>query len=316
MARFTIELRDVVERHNIFDFKYPFYDENKRAEFEQKFIRHFYFREICHPSIDRFKLYLEDKMNTVFPYYNELFNSANIEYSILDNYSLTEEYTSTRETEGKTSGISSSVGQTFGNQETESNHKQFVDGKGNVATSSSDNDKEMTHATTNSNETTDKSRNDSASGDRESVRKFLDTPQGLTNLNDSKYLTTLNHDTENTSQSSEGSETGSITNNTEVNTSRDVERHSSGKQTSENKQTTDDNIVGTVKDEQKSTHDNNTRTYTDGKQTETHTLKRKGNIGVDTDSDMIEKHIRLQKTLRSIEQLFFNECEDLFMLVY
>ena len=361
MAEYTIELKDVVAAgHNIFDFRYPFYDESKRAAFEETFIRHFFFREIGVPTVDRFKVNLADKMNVVFPYYNELFKAATIEYSVLDNYKLTEEFTHTRENEGKTSGVSSTVGQLFGNQETESKQNRVVDSQGNVDTIGRDTENETsvtdTNATgnsvTNANGTTktdtesettvdgtvSKETSESGTNKQTSVRKHLDTPQGLTDLTESKYLTTLDQDdvdatnskngTENTTDTQTTNATGlsetTNTNNSETDTTdnskseteRNLERNTLVNQENTNKETTDDTVSGTVKDEQKTTQDNNTRTYIDSKQTEKHTLVRHGNIGVDTDSDMIEKHVRLQKTLKSIERMFFDECEDLFMLVY
>lgn len=277
MAKYTIELREIVEHGiSIFDFPYTFYDDTKRREFEEKFIRHFYFREIGCETVERFKWYLQDKMNTVFPYYNELFKSASIEYDVLDNYKLTETYTRNIENTNKQSGISSTVGQVMGEQETESKQNKSID--------TTANDKE--------NITTISEENSSS----DLVKKFLDTPQGLTDLSDSKYLTTLNQDT------GEGSTNGS--------SDSETTRNATGNET------TTDNVTGTLHNEQKTTTDNNTRMYTNGEQSETYTLTRRGNIGVDTDSDAIEKHNRLQKTLKNIEKMFFDECEDLFMLVY
>lgn len=361
MARYTIELKDIVAAgHTIFDFRYPFYDENQRHAFEEKFIKHFFFREIGCETIDRFKFYLQDKMNTVFPYYNELFKAAQIEYSVLDNYKLTEEFTHTRENKGKTSGVSSNVSQLFADRESEQTQDRVVDTTGSVDTVGVDTEKtssesttaETTHSETNSKESTagttgstsettgthSKNTTGSQSETSESIRKFLDTPQGRVDLSNPDYLTTLNHDNNTSQKSSEGSETGtdsqSVTNtgtnanettgnsetdgtrNTTTGTSSEGERNSNVNQETTAKETSNDKLIATGHDEQKATQDNNTRTTMDNNMVEKHTLIRYGNIGVDTDSDMIEKHIRLQKTLRNIERMFFDDCEDLFMLVY
>ena len=349
MANYTIELKDVVAcGHNIFDFKYPFYDERKRPEFEEKFIKHFYFREICCPTVDRFKMYLQDKMLTVFPYYNELFNAASIEYSILNNYNLTEEFTRSVEGEGKSAGISSNVAQLFGTQETETNSNGTVDTTGNSDTVGKDTEKETTNSntegtnhsettTSEASETTNKQVSSGTSSEtvtdsRKNVRKFLDTPQGKVDLTDTEYLTDLTDTTDSGNQSKngtnnqtvnsegEGSKTGSSEttggNTSDTDTTRNLERDSTVNQETTGREVSENHGTSTVTDEQKSTQDTNTRLYSDSKQTETHKLTRIGNIGVDTDSDMIEKHIRLQKTLKQIELLFFNECEDLFMMVY
>ena len=96
MAKYTIELRTLIESgFPLFDFNYPFYNEEKRLEFQQHFIQHFYFYEIGCETAQRFKHYLIDKFNTVFPYYNELFRVEQIKYNELINYDVTEKYTKT-----------------------------------------------------------------------------------------------------------------------------------------------------------------------------------------------------------------------------
>lgn len=304
MARYTIELKDIVETHNIFDFAYPFYDERKRADFERSFIRHFYFREIGCETIDRFKHYLNDKMNVVFPYYNELFKSASIEYDVLDNYKLTETYERKVENTGKSSGISSTVGQVFDKAESETKQNKTVDTTGEVDTVGKDTTKET------GNETTDRTGEVSTTTTDQSVKKFLDTPQGLTDLSDSKYLTNLTQDNGN------GTQTVSSEELTQTDSQRNVDTNTTTNTETTGKETTADNVEAVSSQETKTTADNNTRAYTEGEQKESYTLTRRGNIGVDTDSDAIEKHNRLQKTLKNIEKMFFDECEDLFMLVF
>lgn len=345
MAKYTVELRKIIESGiNIFDFPYVFYDEKKRKEFEQKFIRHFYFREIGAETVDRFKFYLRDKMETVFPYYNELFNAAAIKYDILDNYKLTEEITISRENTGKTSGISSTVGQVSGSQATESKQNRTVDTSGNVTNEGTDTETETTKTDTTNNSTSNTTTTDTSTGTSNGskttngknettgnvVKKFLDTPQGQTDLSASAYLTTLNHDTEDSTVTNSGTETTTggtssesngtnkttVTGSGDSDTERKLTKNANSTQASTGKETESGTVTGSVQDEQKSTHDNNTRTYVDNRTSETQTTVRRGNIGVDTDSDAIEKHIRLQKTLKQIELMFFGECEDLFMLVY
>lgn len=345
MAKYTVELRKIVESGiNIFNFPYPFYDEEKRQEFEQKFIRHFYFREIGAETVDRFRFYLRDKMDVVFPYYNKLFEAATVQYDLLNNYNLTEEISTVREDTGKSSGISSTVGQVKGTQETESKQSRVADTTGNVTNNGTDTENEKTETdttnTSTSNTTTSETVSGSSNGSKTTsgnnqttsnvVKKFLDTPQGLTDLSSSAYLTTLNHDTEDTTVTNSGTETSTGgtssesngTNKTTVSgsgdndTTRNLTRNTNSTQVSTGKETSSDTAEGTVHDEQKSTHDNNTRTYTDNKHTEKHTLTRIGNIGVQTGADMVRIHVELQKTLAKIERMFFDECEDLFMLVY
>jgi hypothetical protein len=60
----------------------------------------------------------------------------------------------------------------------------------------------------------------------------------------------------------------------------------------------------------------NTSQNESGSGTETYTLERVGDIGVDTTPDKLKKHIDIQKILTTVYTQFFDECEDLFMQIY
>ena len=62
---------------------YPIFDEGHRAILNNKIIRHYYFREICCDSPERFNFYLETKMAEIMPYYNQLYKSELLEYNPL-----------------------------------------------------------------------------------------------------------------------------------------------------------------------------------------------------------------------------------------
>ena len=98
MAVYTITLGEIVENDiEIFDFDYPFYNEERRSQFEQHFIEHFYFDEIGQETVARFKQRLKIKLNLIMPYWNKIFLADNLEQRILDNYSVTETYESSIE---------------------------------------------------------------------------------------------------------------------------------------------------------------------------------------------------------------------------
>lgn len=84
----------VEDGQEIFDFDYPFYSEERRKQFEQHFIEHFYFDEIGQETPARFKHRLKIKLNLIMPYWNKIFLADDLEQRILDNYSVTETYTS------------------------------------------------------------------------------------------------------------------------------------------------------------------------------------------------------------------------------
>lgn len=325
MASFTVELRTVVESGiNIFAFPYDFYDESKRREFERNFIRHFYFREIGCETVERFIWYLEDKMRTVFPYYNTLFEAAQIDYNILDNYNVKEEYEIRRQGTDKENNVSSSVGRSSDKQTTES--KETREGSGNVTASGSANENvtetdvgtvERDGLTT---QLTDMTTTTSEQKTKHNTRKFLDTPQGALEIADAKYLTNLTDDneTDNANGSTKVNGTVSTTDKekTDSNATKTVEGNNTTNQTTTSADESEATTTAEFNGEHKLTHDNNTRVERVGDHVEKSVYTKKGNIGIDTDSDMITKHINLQKVLRNIERMFFDECEDLFMMVY
>lgn len=83
----------VEDGQEIFDFDYPFYSEERRKQFEQHFIDHFYFDEIGQETPARFKHRLKIKLNLIMPYWNKIFLADELEQRILDNYDVTETYT-------------------------------------------------------------------------------------------------------------------------------------------------------------------------------------------------------------------------------
>lgn len=54
---------------------FPIFDEQYRAELCKKILRHYYTREICCETVGRWKLFLDDKMKNIMPYYNQLYQS-------------------------------------------------------------------------------------------------------------------------------------------------------------------------------------------------------------------------------------------------
>ena len=108
MAKYTIELRALNNPpfFKLFDFKYDFYEESKKEQFEQKFIDYFYMREIEHATTEEFKHELRTKLNLIAPYYKQLYEtelkSKNIEFLL--NKDLKETFI--REVESDTESLS------------------------------------------------------------------------------------------------------------------------------------------------------------------------------------------------------------------
>ena len=111
MSKYTIEINQLVNDldFNLFDFQYNLYDNELKSAFEKKFIDHFYFYEIGLTPIARFKKALQIKLNDIFPYYKQLYQtelrSAEIDFML--NKDLKEQYT--RELTGNSSVNQSST---------------------------------------------------------------------------------------------------------------------------------------------------------------------------------------------------------------
>ena len=67
----------------IFSFPFPIFDENYRTTLEKKILRHYYTREICEETVGLWKLRLEDRLNMIMPYYNQLYSTTLFKFNPL-----------------------------------------------------------------------------------------------------------------------------------------------------------------------------------------------------------------------------------------
>lgn len=119
------QVKNVIEqaRPLIFDFDYPIFDQNYKSVLETKFLRHFYTREIGVTPVGKWKLWLEDELNIIMPYYNQLYESALLKFDPLKN---TEQ---SRTGNRKDNGNSSSKANQTASGTTDSNNTVSVDEK-------------------------------------------------------------------------------------------------------------------------------------------------------------------------------------------
>lgn len=76
--------------NKIFSFNYPFYDIDKKEEFQLKFTRRFIDARLGFETPALFMLKLEDTLNYIMPYYNEYFKSQLLDYDPLTNMEIEE----------------------------------------------------------------------------------------------------------------------------------------------------------------------------------------------------------------------------------
>ena len=160
-------------RDKIFDFEYPIFDPTYKPLLEKKILKHYYTREIGAETVGLWKLWLNQKMNEIMPYYNQLYESQLIEFNPMYDVDLTTNYQKVDDgTENKTGGYNNS-------------------GSRNGTSSGS-----------NSVSRTDDGKNDH-------WEMFSDTPEGaLDGVRTEEYLTTALHSTDDRAGSTSGEVSG------------------------------------------------------------------------------------------------------------
>ena len=109
MAKYTITIKTLID--NNFDFKmdsYPIFDENYRETLNQNILYHYYENEIGFETANLFKFYLNQKLNEIMPYYNELYK---VQKKLIDDKLLLNNVNLTEELKGRNTTQTSSVSQ-------------------------------------------------------------------------------------------------------------------------------------------------------------------------------------------------------------
>lgn len=110
MAKYTTTIRNLMDNNFDFGLKdYPIFDEEYRTILNNKILMHYYMDEIGFETAGLFKVYLNNKMNEIMPYYNELYKKQK---DLLLNFdkttNLTETFTRDNTTDTNTKSNSTS----------------------------------------------------------------------------------------------------------------------------------------------------------------------------------------------------------------
>ena len=185
MANYTIELRflDNPPFNEIFDFNYTYYMkglvpddvyEQKKKEFERKFIETYYFDEIGYTTPDRFKQRLKNYLDKGFKIWNERYKTELEVEKQKINFLLNKDLIEERVTEGNATGNSSTTSTSTSNSNTTANNKNTVNdtpdtrftSTENFATSITDDESTTNSSNTGSGETTNTSNQNSNVNER------------------------------------------------------------------------------------------------------------------------------------------------------
>lgn len=98
----------------IFNFDFPMWSESYRGELEKKILMHYFNKEIGLETVGLWKLYLEERLNLIMPYYNEVYKTTAQQFDYLNNVDMTESYTGNETAKGtsQVTGESSSKSNT------------------------------------------------------------------------------------------------------------------------------------------------------------------------------------------------------------
>lgn len=221
MSKYTTEVRFICENYagfnstrdyndiddvivkaipKIFD-NFPIFDADYRYVLCTKILRHYYTREICAETVSLWKLWLNNKMNEIMPYYNKMYKSELLSFNPFYDVDLSRQHT--KENKGK--------------EEEKETTKNAIDTKINKNGENSEN----------------KSQNNESSISGCNYRLYSDTPQGALNgVESENYLTnaTKNRDNEKRNEKQTENRAGKSTNN-------EVSKHEATGNTNTNKDT-------------------------------------------------------------------------------
>ena len=94
--------------NKIFTSKAPFFDEEYRSVLCQKILKHYYLREICCETVGIWVLWMNTRLEEIMPYYNQLYESAKIEFNPMHDVDLTREHKRTENEEANSNRTSTS----------------------------------------------------------------------------------------------------------------------------------------------------------------------------------------------------------------
>lgn len=193
-------INDVLNKSapKVFNFYFPIWDEKYRITLETKILKHYYMREIGAETVGLWKLWLDERLNLIMPYYNKLYETTVLQFNPFYDVDLTTVHQGDNKRDG-----------------TNTSHEAGKNDKSGNRSGSNTKNEEGTSTTTGKMNQTGEDHNVHQSED---VSKYSDTPQGsIVDLYKDRYLTnaTINNgyseddNTNKSQQTTEGKATNS-----------------------------------------------------------------------------------------------------------
>lgn len=265
----TYELGQLVSSgYQIFDDTWDTYIKEHKQELCEKIIRRYYFNEICCDEPDRFRHYINEHLQRIMPYYNQLYKSELIKFDPMMNHALETNGRSVENLIRSANTSDSEVAKILSNfaksnkgisntgtiegidrTENEVYNRTYTEDVGTTETENTNTDRNRTDDIKRNGEThTTLEETQTTSGDK--TRLYSDTPQRAVSGDiDETYLTNYTHDTDDTTVTTNNTtdttmtettnETEDETTNTERTLDRDV--HTAGSINDNREKTTNQN---------------------------------------------------------------------------
>lgn len=117
MSKYTTQIRFIVENFTqemegqpiskrietacpkVFNFDFPIWLESYRPILEKKILMHYFNKEIGLETYALWKLYLEERLNLIMPYYNKMYETTVKDYDYMTNINDEETYTGKKQTQ-------------------------------------------------------------------------------------------------------------------------------------------------------------------------------------------------------------------------
>ena len=170
MAKYTITIKTLID--NNFDFKmtsYPIFDEEYRETLNNNILFHYYENEIGFETAPLFRFYLNQKLNEIMPYYNDLYNAQKLllnQGNLFKNVDLEESFNRVNDTTTNTTSNSTNSG-------ISNNKNLFQDTpQGKITLNNIDNQEWATNVTFDKNETNN-TINDNTNGTANNTENYI-----------------------------------------------------------------------------------------------------------------------------------------------
>ena len=309
MANYTMTIMEMMNNNltkNIFPNHYDFYidDEQARKSFEDKFIKHYYYREIGFETPFMFTHKLETHLLINMPYWKQLYETElearNINFLL--NKDLRETFIREVETENNmmANSTSNQNNQTTSSMDSSQNSTGTSTATQNDTSTStqSGTSKQSLESTSTTEQTDSQQSTTKESLIRDGVAQASLTDDYLTGANSTNVTNTQN-------VSGTTDTTTEQTNSTEANSTS--ESNLTNQQTSQIKASGNNATYDEMKANNKSSQQDNGTTL------EKTDLISQGNIGITSSAQLLKEW---REVLINMDKIIIDSCNDLFMKIY